>query len=137
MDKNIDVEKSDKLIVLYDGYCNLCVGLVKRMLKYSQSTRISYQSIQVYQQSDTALVKLPDGIDPQTLLVVEDDELYRGAQAVILIMKASGFVLRLLGKIAGLLPLRFLNWLYAFVATNRYRWFGRRAVCYYEPPTLD
>ena len=133
MARNKDIIKSDQLIVLYDGYCNLCVGFVKRMLKNSKSDCIVYQSIQVYQQSATALVKLPEHLDPQTLIVVKGDVLYRGAQAVILIMKRSGFVLRLFGKIASLLPLRFLDWLYAFVASNRYKWFGRRAVCYYDP----
>ena len=54
------------------------------------------------------------------------------SDAAVQVMVASGSLWRL-ASLARWVPRRWRDGLYRMVATDRYRWFGKRTSCYLEP----
>ena len=115
--------------IFYDGWCRLCSGVVGLLMKTKPGRRFSYiplQQIGDYITIDTDEKLLVDGSE---IVVVSDNQLIKGADAVLLILKNMGGVYKILSKVLNILPSRWLNGLYTYIANNRYRWFGKRASC--------
>ena len=120
-------------LVLYDGECALCDGIVQFVLPRDRRHLFDFASLQ----SDVARAVLaPMGIDAgdlNTLWVLVD---YRGP-APRALSKGRGalFVIAALGwpwRIAGVfraIPRRILDGAYDLVARNRYRLFGQQDQC--------
>ena len=129
----------NNLIVFYDGVCGLCNRLVQFLLKRDKQDKLRFASLQ----SDFAATVLTrHGIDPKdldTLHVVENFEqsneraLNRSDAILRAARELGGFwsVAAVLGKIVPK-PLRDL--FYKFVATNRYKVFGKYDTCMLPEP---
>jgi predicted DCC family thiol-disulfide oxidoreductase YuxK len=119
--------------VVFDGHCHVCTFGVRIMLKH----RIDPPFALIPMQSDRGQDLLQaHGIvsdDPMTFLVLDGDRALTQSDGVIHIMRAIGGIWRIvaLGRV---LPKSWRDWLYDVLARNRYKWFGRREVCY-VPPT--
>jgi len=126
-------------IILYDGVCGLCNRLVQFLLKHDKSRRLRFASLQ----SDFAeKVLRRHGFDPKDLDTVHVVENYD--QAGERVLRRSDAVLRAGRELGGLWgasssmarvvprPLRDLA--YRFVATNRYRVFGKYDTCMLPDP---
>ena len=124
---------SAKHLILYDGVCGLCNGLVSFVLPRDRKDRFRLAPLQ----SDTAREALrkfgrdPDDLD--TFYVIEN---YGGPRSRVLDRdRASIFVLERLGFPWCLAwPLnvvpRFLRRpVYNFIARRRYGWFGKLETC--------
>jgi len=70
-----------------------------------------------------------DPLDPATFLVVDRGRVLTASDAAIHVIAVLGGPWRAI-KLARLIPKRWRDSGYRFLARNRYRWFGRRAVCY-------
>ena len=127
-------------IVLYDGVCGLCNRLVQFLLKHDKHGRLRFASLQ----SDFAMKVLSrHGLDPRdldTLHVIENYEQdnERVTQRSTALLRASrelGGVWTALATAGGILPLSLRDWLYRFVARNRYRVFGKYDTCMLPDPS--
>ena len=129
----------DRLIVFYDGVCGLCNRLVQFLLKRDGHDRLRFASLQ----SDFASKVLSrHGIDPKDLDTVHVVENYD--QATERVLNRSDAILRAGRELGGMWafaarlgsvvprPLRTL--FYRFVATNRYRVFGKYETCMLPEP---
>jgi predicted DCC family thiol-disulfide oxidoreductase YuxK len=74
-----------------------------------------------------------DADDPATFLVLDGGQSYRESDGAIHVIVALGGLWRL-GRLAKWVPRAWRDALYRLLARNRYRWFGRRAVCYLPDP---
>ena len=126
-------EANSPTIVLYDGVCGLCNGLVQFLLKRDHCDRFQFASLQ----SDAAAQLLrrhgTDAVDLDTVYVVVDygkrsERLLSRSDAIIHVLQRLGGIWSLVaaGKI---LPKSLRDLFYKFVATNRYRVFGKYDVC--------
>jgi len=124
-------------LVLYDGVCGLCNRTNQFILKRDRADRFRFASLQseLAKQLLARHGYVADALD--TVYVVAD---WQGpAEAVFSKAGAALFVLRALGgiwtlaSVLGLLPLAWQNALYTFVASRRYRWFGRYDTCPIPP----
>jgi predicted DCC family thiol-disulfide oxidoreductase YuxK len=118
-------------IILFDGYCNLCSGFVRWLIRRDKSARFRFLPLQ----SDEArqLLKLSEGEnasknDPDSVILYHDGTIRERSEAVLEIFKILGGIWRLMAPFK-YLPLAWRDNLYNFVARNRYRWFGRRSQC--------
>jgi predicted DCC family thiol-disulfide oxidoreductase YuxK len=68
-------------------------------------------------------------------LIVLDGRVYTELDAFIEIARRFGGLWRLLPVLYAI-PRPLRDWLYSRIARNRYRWFGRRDVCYLPTPDL-
>ncbi|MFD1634461.1 thiol-disulfide oxidoreductase DCC family protein [Haloplanus ruber] len=118
---------SDDPVLLFDGVCNLCNGVVQLLVPLDPAGRIRYAPIQsAAGQTLLSRAGLPD--DPDTVVLVEGDRAYTKSAAVLRVAELLGWPYRLLG-VARLLPRRLRDACYDVVAANRYDWFGRREQC--------
>ena len=122
-------------IMLFDGVCNLCTASVRFVIARDKRRRFRFASLQ----SPVAERILGPDIDTggrlSSFVLVLDGKTYR---------KSSG-ALRLLWQLDGLWPLLavFLivprpirDWVYDWIGSRRYRFFGKRDVCWVPRPEL-
>jgi predicted DCC family thiol-disulfide oxidoreductase YuxK len=71
--------------------------------------------------------------DPDTIIVVDGDQVWRNSDAVLAIYSGLGWPWRVMG-VFKLVPRFLRDPIYRFVATNRYRIFGKRETCWLPTP---
>jgi len=117
-----------QLVILFDGVCNLCSGFVQFVAPRDPDGQFSFASLQ----SDAASELLADHeVDPdalESIVLVEGDEAYVKSSAILRIGYHLGGIYRL-GWPLRVVPRRLRNWTYDFVASRRYRWFGKKDRC--------
>ena len=127
-----------KPILLYDGVCGLCNGLVQFLLKRDSHDRLLFASLQ----SDfTAAILKRQGKethDLDTVYVVQNFEqpneaLLNRSDAILFLAKQIGGVWSLAAA-AKILPRWLRDRLYNLVARNRYRVFGKHESCMLPEP---
>ncbi|MFN6946448.1 MAG: thiol-disulfide oxidoreductase DCC family protein [Cytophagaceae bacterium] len=114
-------------IILFDGICNLCDGFVIFILQRDRMKRFKFLSLQ----SDRAASVLEEyGLENQinSIVLIDNGKAYTKSTAALRIFKGLNkgwpllYVLIIVPK-----PLR--DFIYKFVAKNRYRWFGKKEAC--------
>lgn len=116
-------------IVFFDGYCNLCNGIVNWILKVDKSQEIKFASLQ----GETAKKYLIDNSklyisNVSTLVYLKDKIQYDKSNAILNILVDLGAVWKFV-KILFILPKPFRDFLYILIAKNRYRIFGKSETC--------
>jgi predicted DCC family thiol-disulfide oxidoreductase YuxK len=121
-------------VLLFDGICNLCNGMVAFVIARDPGARFRFGALQ----SDAARTLLSRVSAPQPLpdsiVLLEDGRIYTKSTAAIRIARGLRFPWPLVGVFL-VVPRPVRDWVYDAVARNRYRWFGRRDVC--MMPTAD
>jgi predicted DCC family thiol-disulfide oxidoreductase YuxK len=130
-----DLPADCECVLLFDGVCHLCDGAVRFVVAHDTAGRIHFAPIQ----SDLGRrLYSANGLDadaPDTMLLVTRERAFRKSDAVIEIARRLGgaWKLALLGK---MIPRSLRDAAYAFVARNRYRWFGKHETCLMPTPEL-
>ena len=126
-------------IVLYDGVCGLCNRMVQFLLKHDQEGRLRFASLQ----SDFAGKVLGrhgfDAKDLDTIHVVENydqpgERVLQRSDAVLRAGRELGGFWAASSSIAKIVPRALRDLVYRFVATNRYRVFGKYDTCMLPDP---
>ena len=126
----------DKKIILFDGVCNLCNSSVQYVIKHDKKnlfmftalqSDIGKQIIEAYkidtQKTDSILLYTPEkGID------------YKSTAALKIALKL-GFPQSLMG-VFFIIPPFIRNWVYDYIAKNRYKWYGKKDACMIPTPEL-
>jgi predicted DCC family thiol-disulfide oxidoreductase YuxK len=71
-----------------------------------------------------------DPDDPATFLLLEQGRAYTDTDAALRVISRFGFSWRVFSRICSLIPRSLRNPFYRLIARNRYRWFGKRDVCF-------
>lgn len=113
------------LILLFDGECLLCDGLVQWLIRHDPHARLQFAALQ----SDTgsALLRrhqLPEGF-LESVVAVDEAGAWLRSDAVLRCLRALGGPWRWLAIIGGLLPRFLREAAYRYVARHRYQWFGK------------
>ena len=132
MMKLIDTIPKNKKLILFDGVCNLCNDAVLRVIKYDKKNVFLFAAIQ----SKTGKEITKElGIDisklDSILLYVPEEAYYSKSNAALKIAKEFLGYWKLL-QICSLLP----DFLYDYIARNRYKWFGKQENCMIPTPSL-
>jgi len=122
-------------IVFFDGVCNLCNAAINFVIDRDKKGRFRFASLQ----SDAARRLLPGGLtaptgEPESMFLLEGGRVYDRSTAALRIARCLSGAWPLLYAFIGI-PRPFRDWVYAWVARNRYRWFGKSDVC--RVPTPD
>ncbi len=116
-------------VIVFDGICHVCTGWVRFLRRH----RIDppFQLIPMQSVAGKALL-VEYGIDPEdpaTFLVLDQGQRFTESDAAIHVIAALGILWRVI-NVARIVPCGWRNSLYRLLARNRYRWVGRRSVCY-------
>ena len=131
------VVEEGKKIILFDGVCNLCNGVIQFIIKRDKKDVFRYAALQseLGQQLtkergiDTSKVDSFVLIEPGVAYFVKSD-------AALEIAKDFGGIWKLF-QLFQWISTSFRNVVYDFVARNRYKWFGRKDQCMIPTPELQ
>ena len=115
-------------VVLFDGVCNLCNGVVQYVLKRDKQDRFKFASLQ----SDFGQKVLKEQGYSQsefkTFLLLEEGRLYSKSDAALRLFSSFSGVWFLL-KVFYLIPRFLRDAVYDFISKRRYKWFGKQDSC--------
>lgn len=126
----------NKKIVLFDGVCNLCNGAIQRIIKHDKKDIFRFASLQ----SDFGKKLIEErGLDPEELdsimLIEPGVAYYRKSTAALEISRDLSGGYSLLKNFL-FLPENLRDGIYDFIASNRYKWFGKKEQCMIPTPEL-
>lgn len=119
----------DKIIILFDGVCNLCDSSVQFLIKHDKKDVFRFVPLQseLGQKIINHIGILASTID-SIILYESKNVFYYKAEAALRILKELNTCYRFL-LIFSIFPKKLLNLIYDFVAKNRYKWFGKKESC--------
>jgi predicted DCC family thiol-disulfide oxidoreductase YuxK len=111
----------------FDGVCNLCNHFVDFLITRDVTGHLKFASLQ----GETARSRLPNGMVSGLSSVVFEDakgQIYTRSAAALRAIAELGGSYRAILIFLGV-PALLRDWLYDFIATRRYSWFGKRETC--------
>jgi predicted DCC family thiol-disulfide oxidoreductase YuxK len=120
------------MIVLIDGDCALCVGLVEWLGKRIRQDKLNPEHIMfVPGESDWGTELLAEagvtGFD--SVVVLKNGQVLQKGDAVLALAEVLPRRWKVAAALGKVVPRRMRNALYRWVAKNRISWFGRAEVC--------
>ena len=125
-----------KKIILFDGVCNLCDSSVQFIIKHDKKDVFRFVALQ----SDLGIeICNYIGVDrtkiDSIILYNPGVAYYYKSSAVLEIGNELGGVYSLV-SIFKILPERIRNYIYDYIAKNRYKWYGKKESCMIPTPEL-
>jgi len=115
-------------VILFDGVCNLCNGLVNWVIDHDKKNLFSFASLQSnYGQGVVKRLNIT-GDYMNTFILMDEDEAFFRSGAILRVLKYLGGVYWL-AYVFIIVPAFIRNFIYDIIARNRYRWFGKRDSC--------
>lgn len=130
------VPAPDKLIILFDGVCNLCNSAVQFIIRKDRKDLFRFASLQSDAGKELmAQYNLPVTTTPESIILIKGDAVYQYSAAVLQIARYLGGLWPLAYSFI-VLPRFIRDSMYKWIARNRYRWFGRQSSCMLPTPAL-
>ena len=125
-----------KNIVLFDGVCNLCNGLVRFIIKRDRFGKFKFASLQ----SDTGQQLLMRfGLaknEFESFVFIQGDKYYLKSAAALKVLKELGGIWKAF-YVFIFIPRPIRDFMYNLIAKSRYKIFGKRDVCMVPTPELQ
>lgn len=121
-------------IVLFDGICNLCNGVVDFLIRKDKNDRLRFSALQ--SETGKAILKKfhLEGTAGQSVIFIDKGKVWRKSNAFCYIMKALPGGWKLFYYII-IVPEFIRDGVYEFISHHRHKWFGTRDTC--RTPTPD
>jgi predicted DCC family thiol-disulfide oxidoreductase YuxK len=121
-------------IILFDGVCNLCNAWVAFVMQRDRRGLFRFAPLQ--SESAARLLaghEIAVTREPQSVMLIEDGRVYQRSTAALRILRGLGGVWGFAAVLL-IVPRPIRDVVYAFIARNRYRWFGKRDTCMIPTP---
>lgn len=122
------MSNNSKTIVLFDGVCNLCTNSVQFIIKYDLRDNIRLVAMQTPLGKKLVKKYLIDIDKNSSIVSIYNEKIQYRSRAVFFILSQLQTSWKIL-LIFSFLPTIFTDFLYRFIAKNRYRFFGKRKKC--------
>ncbi|MGI9012625.1 MAG: thiol-disulfide oxidoreductase DCC family protein [Phycisphaerales bacterium] len=128
-------------VILFDGLCTLCNGSVRWVIEHDRSARFAFASLQskaaerVLRETSGSTENVDLSNLPDSIVLVDAEGVHTRSDAAIRIARGLGLPWSLM-VIFLIVPRPLRDWVYALIARNRYRWFGKRESCMAPAPGL-
>jgi predicted DCC family thiol-disulfide oxidoreductase YuxK len=131
-------ENSNKSIIFFDGYCNLCNGFINYCLDHDTNEIFFYAALD----SKAAQNIIPEELIANyrknplegTVFLWENERLYSRSEAAFRVFSRLNTIFRFL-SIFRFLPKFITDSIYKLIARNRYKMFGKSESC--RMPSLE
>ena len=122
-------------VVLFDGVCNLCSSSVQFIIAHNSKKNLRFASLQSdFGQAELRRYQLLPEV--RTIVLIKDGKAFTRSDAVLKICKDLNGLYPLL-SLYEIVPRNLRDWIYNFIARNRYRWFGKKDQCWIPTPELQ
>ncbi len=129
--------KENKKIILFDGVCNLCNGVIQFVIKRDKKDTFRYAALQSEIGAQLIAERAIDTTKVDSIILIEPGVAYfTKSDAALEISKSFGGGWKLLG-IFTWIPKSFRDVVYDLIARNRYKLFGRKDACMIPTPELQ
>ena len=120
--------ESNEHILLFDGVCNLCNGLVQFIIERDKEAVFKFSPLQSsYAQNQLKQLGL-SRTDYDSIVYIKNKAVLIRSTAALHILKDLKGIWRLF-YIFIIIPLPIRDFFYTIIARNRYRFLGKRDVC--------
>lgn len=126
--------RPDMPIVLFDGVCNLCNGVVNFLIEHDPQHQFRFAALQSAT-GQRLLAEYPALATIDSIVLIENDRAYVKSDAALYIARRLKAPWSWLYLWRGL-PRSWRDNIYDYVARNRYRFFGRMEACRVPSPAL-
>ena len=130
-----DRETQTGPIIVFDGDCNICSRWVRFLMVRDTSAPYRFAAMQGAAGQRLLSQYGLDPDDPETFILVTETGILQQSDAIAAVLKSLGEPWSFVGAMIVLIPQSVRDWAYRRLARNRYRWFGKRDVCY--APSVD
>ncbi|MBL4604416.1 MAG: DUF393 domain-containing protein [Flavobacteriaceae bacterium] len=126
---------TNKQLIIFNGLCNLCNTSVQYVIKKDKKKQFLFTSLQgevgksILEHFDIDRTKM-DSI----VLYSPKGTIYYKSTAALKVAYRLGFPLSILSVFL-IVPVFIRNVVYDYIASNRYKWYGKKDACYI--PTSD
>lgn len=121
--------KIDGPVLLFDGVCNLCSSSVQFVLKHNGKENVQFASLQSEFASNALSTSDLPADYLNSLVLLENGNTYVKSEAALRLAKHLNGIWKL-GSVFLIIPKFVSNAVYDWVAKNRYRWYGKKEVCW-------
>lgn len=123
-------------VILFDGVCNLCNGVVQFIIKQDRKKVFWFASLQSGFGQKVLKKFCLSGDSFDSFILFDKNKMYTKSTAALMVARQlpGGWKLLLVFIIV---PPLIRNAVYDFIAKNRYNWFGKRASCLIPSPALQ
>lgn len=122
-------------IILFDGVCNLCSVSVQFIIERDHDNIFKFASLQSnYGQEVLKKHQLPSE-DFDSFILLENNQIYQRSTAALKVAKQLSWPLKAM-YVFIIIPPFIRNFVYNFIAKNRYKWFGKKNECWLPTPDL-
>lgn len=118
----------DQYIIVFDGVCHLCNGLVNFLLKRDTRDRLRFALLQHANHLDVDENIKQNISSTDSIALITAGKVYFHSTAILKILKRLGGGWQLFYAFI-IIPKPVRDWLYEIIARNRYKWFGKENVC--------
>ncbi len=134
-DALVPVFADDKPIIVFDGHCVLCSGWARFVIRHDP--RAKFRLLAAQTPLGRALYE-HYGLDPEhyeTNILIIDGTAWFKSEGSIRMFEGLGFPWSMMSTFR-LLPRTIRDAAYELLARNRFRFFGRRDVCFTPTPDI-
>lgn len=123
-------------LILFDGVCNLCNNSVQFVIKHDKKNKFLFTALQ----GETAKAILKefkiDSSKIDSIILYEPEKgVSLKSTAALKIASKLEFPINLL-VVFLIVPGFIRNWVYNYIAKNRYKWYGKQDNCMIPTPEL-
>ncbi len=128
----------DKQLIVFDGVCNLCNSSVSYVIKRDKKNNFLFAPLQ----SDIGVALINefniDTVKTDSILLYNPstNTIKYKSSAALHIAKHLDFPIKLMA-VFFIIPTFVRNWVYNFIAKNRYKWYGKKDACMIPTPELQ
>jgi len=120
--------ETSKSIIVFDGYCNLCDGVVNFLIKHDRKKQFNFIPMQSEIARELAQHYLiPEHTD--AVILITPEKYFLASDAALEIMHKLPFPWKM-AVVFRHIPKPLRDGIYDYVASKRYRWWGRRNECH-------
>ncbi|MBT8245907.1 MAG: DUF393 domain-containing protein [Winogradskyella sp.] len=132
----VNVPKNKQLI-LFDGVCNLCNSSVLYVIKRDKKDTFLFAPLQSKIGEQIIEDFNVDTSKTDSILLYNPltHKIYSKSTAALRVSKSLTFPVKVL-SVFSIIPAFIRNWVYDFIAKNRYRWYGKKDACMIPTPEL-
>ncbi|WP_293890423.1 thiol-disulfide oxidoreductase DCC family protein [Flavobacterium sp.] len=117
----------DKKIILFDGVCNLCDSSLQFVIKHDLKDIFRFVPLQ--SELGQKIINHIGAISiDSTILYEPEKNWYIKSDVAFKIIKEVGGPYKFL-LVLSILPKSILDYVYDYIAKNRYKWFGTKECC--------
>ncbi len=131
----LSIDDIQQPIILFDGVCNLCNGVVQFIIKRDTKNIFRFASLQsMFGQAVLQKFHLPSNTF-NSFILLQKGKIYTKSTGALMVSK------QLRGGWQSLyffmiVPGFIRNSVYNYIANNRYKWFGKKEECWIPSPAL-